>query len=120
MTEIGTEEEIIVAKALGMAHLGGTNPFDMVNVDTRVTIEMKAMPFSKHGKLTINKQAMILKREQMAKFGLQAYTVVADKRTPGKTTYYVKSDLGSFHVTNMWPVTLEQLKAIVDAKKVMV
>jgi phage-related protein (TIGR01555 family) len=116
---IGTEEEKIVAKALGMTHLGDTNPFDIVNTDSRVAIEMKAMPDSKHGKITINKHAMALKRDQMRRFGLQVYTVVADKRTEGKTTYYVKSDLGSFHVTNMYEVTLEQLRDIVAAKKNM-
>ena len=109
---IADEQERLVSKAVGIPRTKDNSAFDMRNDE--VGLELKCMQDSRNGKITMSKTALGRKLAESQAEGLKTYTIVADKRSGGGgTRYYIKSGLGSFHVSNMTPTTLSEIRSMV-------
>ena len=114
-------EKRLVHMIPGAKSIGGKKPFDVWVTPARRkkptdVIEVKTIVRGKNNKITMHKDSLARKNEEIKGLGNpKVHTVVFDERT-GK--YYYREGLGSFRLTQMTEVnTLEELEYLITKKK---
>ena len=80
-----------------MSQLPDNSAFDLQA--GKVVVEVKTVFVSKHGKVTMNAKALMRKQIAIKEGRLKrVFTVIADKRQPGVTRYYMAKGVGSFRI----------------------
>ena len=108
---IADRSEKVLSEALGIPRTRDNSAFDLRNDD--VGIEVKTLVNGKNDKITMSNAALGRKLAEQRADGLKGYTVVVDRRSGGKGTYYVKQGFGSFRVSSMTRISLADLKELV-------
>ena len=110
--DIAEKSEAKLAKALGVPRTKDNSAFDLRSDE--VGVEVKTMVDGKNDKITMSKAALGRKVAEAQAEGLKTFTVVADMRRGKSAIYYVSDKLGSIRLGSMRPVTLSQLREMVN------
>jgi hypothetical protein len=112
---ISTLNELLVAKAVGGDHFGGTKPFDVIK--GKIGIEVKTMlPIipSKENRLNMKQSSIANKWAEVKKLGLKKVVTVGIDMRNNKYVVYVKEGLAGFQLGSMTKVgSLSGLKRFI-------
>jgi hypothetical protein len=104
---IATQQEQIVAKAIGGRIEAGNAPIDVWTDHSAV--EVKTIVGGKNAKITMHPASRMRKEAAAKKAGKAPHTVAIDHRGP-KPIYYHRAGYGSYRLEHMARVSLSQLK----------
>ena len=111
---IAEKSEAVLSRSIGLPRTRDNSAFDLRNDEHG--IEVKTLVNGKNEKITMSKAALGRKLAEQQADGIKVHTVVADRRGGGLTgpaKYYYREGLGSFRLSSMHPVTLDQIKDLV-------